>query len=239
MAWAGALAASVALVLWGASIASAGGPTSALVVAPALGETAGLYNGDREYGELERLLGPVDGAGDTRAEPADTVLDASHRVNVTWLVHDVSPWRIDQVYLASDGGTVWIRTSGDPSEAVHGRWHRAEQPAQLRALLRQLGVTDETPREGSSGSGPAPARTDGAEPAATDTAGPVASEADARAAEAGGGTDGWWALPGAAAGAVLALLLRPFAVRAPLRRAAARRESGPPREEGRQKLIDL
>jgi hypothetical protein len=54
----------------------------------------------------------------------------------------------------------------------------------------------------------------------------------AQSTGSGDGTDWWWALPGAAAGAVLALVLRPFAARLPLARLQG--EAGP-----RQELRDV
>ncbi|GAB2861027.1 hypothetical protein GCM10027074_30210 [Streptomyces deserti] len=226
----GALAASVALVVWGGSSASAGGPTSALVVSPGSGETASLHNNDTEYRELERLLGPLGGAG-TRTKPPEAVLEASHRINVTWLIHDVEPWRVDQVYVGNDsGGNVWIHTTSKPTESFDGLWHRARQPVPLRDLLTELGVMGEATHEDGSGSGvaPVPAQTDGARSSA---AGPAASATGTRAAAAEDGTDWWWALPGAAAGAGLALVLRPLAARM----ARTRRERA---AEPRQDVLD-
>ena len=64
-------------------------------------------------------------------------------------------------------------------------------------------------------------------------AGAVATEtAVARSSTADDGTEWWWALPGLAVGAVLALVLRPFALR--MRGDRVRRERGP-----RQELRDL
>ncbi len=64
---AAALTAALALIVWAASPASAGGPTSVLVVSPESQETASAYCSDKAYSELERLLGPV-GKG-TRERP--------------------------------------------------------------------------------------------------------------------------------------------------------------------------
>lgn len=71
-------------------------------------------------------------------------------------------------------------------------------------------------------SGPAP------EAAAPAEAAPAPRPAASRTSE---DTDWWWALPGGAAGAVMALTLRPFATRLPL--GGRKGESGP-----RQELLD-
>ncbi|GHB43817.1 hypothetical protein GCM10010377_38230 [Streptomyces viridiviolaceus] len=232
VALAGALAATLAVMVWGASSASAGGPTSVMLVSPESTETASLYYSDREYGELERLLGPV-GAG-SRTKPPEAGLGSARQINVTWLVHDVTPWRVDRVYAALDDRQVWIHTSTDVPGAMRGTWHRAERPDQLRALLKELGLTGKASPEGSSGIFPAPEETGGAVSggAVTDGSAAEAGASKAPAARAAGsadgGTDWWWAVPGAAAGAVLALVLRPHVSRIP---AELRRRRAEPRQE--------
>ncbi|MFE9023050.1 hypothetical protein ACFYNL_31390 [Streptomyces sp. NPDC007808] len=226
-AWTGTLAASLALVVVAASPAPAGGPTSALVVSPGSGETASLHYNDKEYEELQRLLGGIGGGEGTRTKPPEAVLESSRQINVTWLIHDVDPWRVDYVYLATDSQNIWVHTTTKPTGSFDGLWHRALKPAQLRQLLKELGVMGAS-GERPSGVAPAPARTGGG-PA--DTTAPVAPAAGPPVTRADEGTDAWWALPGAAAGAVLALVLRPFVSRIPAK--LRRRETGP-----RQELLD-
>jgi len=228
-AGAGALAVALSLMLWGAPSASAGGPTSVLVVSPESGETASLYYSDEEYGELERLLGPP-GVG-TRDKPPAANLLAARQINVTWLAHDVSPWRLDQVFPLADADAVWIHTADNVPESVNGRWHRTKNPAQLRALFRDLGVMGKTSGEGHA-IFPAPGQEAGGDTGAADAEAAGASASTGPAATADDGTQWWWALPGLAAGAVLALVLRPFALRMPWDR--VRREPGP-----RQELRDV
>ncbi|MBT2421464.1 hypothetical protein J7F01_26305 [Streptomyces sp. ISL-22] len=229
-AWTGTLAASLALVVWGASPAPAGGPTSALVVSPGSEETASLHYSDKEYEELQRLLGPLGGGEGTRTKPPEATLEAARRVNVTWLIHDVDPWRVDYVYLATSSRHIWIHTTTKPTGSFDGLWHQAQKPTQLRQLLKELGVMG-APSERTSemAPAPAPARTGGT---SSDTAAPVTPAVGASAARTDDGAGGWWALPGAAAGAALALALRPFVSRIPAR--LRRRESGP-----RQELLDV
>lgn len=240
----GALAAGLALTLWGAPLASAGGPTSVLVVSPESGETASLYYSDEEYGKLERLLGPR-GAG-TRSKPPEANLLAARQINVTWMAHDVSPWRLDQVFPAADSNEVWIHTAEHVPESVNGQWHRTSDPVQLRALLKDLGVMGETSGEGHAifpepkpDQEPEPEQgqdaRSGAGAADVGSADPGAAENSAsvvRPSAAAEGVQWWWALPGLVAGAVLALVLRPFVLR--MRWERLRRDPGP-----RQELRDV
>ncbi|MFI5677954.1 hypothetical protein [Streptomyces cellulosae] len=225
----GALAVTLALMVWGASGASAGGPTSVLVTSPASGEATARYHSDKEYRELERLLGPANSG--TPDKPPEADLTRARQINVTWLAHDISPWRLDRVFPVHGSGppTVWIHTAANMPDSTNGYWHRAEHASQLRALLIDLGVMGEISGEGYQGIFPAPWQSQ--TPAETP---PDETTTTVRVgvAEATDDTDWWWALPGAAAGAVLALALRPLAPRLPWGR--PRRERGP-----RQELRDL
>ncbi|MFE4581721.1 hypothetical protein [Streptomyces chartreusis] len=240
------MAAALALLVWGAAApASAGGPTSVLLVSPESTETASLYYSDKEYGQLERLLGSADQG--TRNKPPEAALEAARQINVTWMVHDVSPWRLDRVYPVDDGKDVWIHTASDLGSTTNGTWHRAHQPSGLRALLNKLGLMGKASSEGGAAIFPSDEEASGTDNGAQDS--PSAADETTSAASGSGsesesgsgagsapaasdGTDWWWALPGAAAGAVLALALRPLALRLPLDR--LRGEPGP-----RQELRDV
>ncbi|MFJ2948402.1 hypothetical protein ACIO8H_12275 [Streptomyces sp. NPDC087226] len=224
----GALAAGMALMVWGAAPASAGGPTSALVVSPESEETASVYYSDSEYGKLERLLGPV-GKG-TRARPPEDIRARERLINVTWMVHDVTPWRVDRILMAEAGQDAWIHTAERFNETPNGLWHRATDPSDLYKLLYSMGVMGEGTGTGSgSGIYPAPWETEQAEQAEP----AVAAPSETRAAPVkDDGTDWWWAIPGVVAGAGLALVLGPQARRLPLLR-GRERDSGP-----RQELLD-
>ncbi|MEU0407009.1 hypothetical protein ABZ307_04160 [Streptomyces griseorubiginosus] len=227
----GALAAELALTLWGAPLASAGGPTSVLVVSPESGETASLYYSDEEYGELQQLLGPP-GAG-TRTKPPEANLLAARQINITWMAHDVSPWRLDQVFPAADTNEVWIHTAEHVPESVNGQWHRTGNPTQLRSLLEDLGVMGATSGEGHAifpEPGPEPGQEQ--EQGAQSDAGAAENSASVVRSSAEAGVQWWWALPGLAAGAVLTLVLRPFVLR--MRWERLRRDPGP-----RQELRDV
>lgn len=231
----GALAATLALVLWGASPAFAGGPTSVLVVSPGSEETASLYYSDAEYGRLERLLGPSDRG--TRDKPPEADLASVRLVNVSWMLHDVTPWRVDRVFLGSVDGEVWIHTAAKLPETPNGVWHRAENPSDLHKLLYGLGVMGHTTETGpASDIYPAPWETEASgSTAGSDASGSGAEQGTAadpttRAASgAGTGTGWWWAIPGVVAGAALTLVLRPYVTRwPPIRR---RKEDPGPRQE--------
>ncbi|MGC9535382.1 hypothetical protein [Streptomyces sp. UG1] len=228
------LAVALALLLWGAaSPASAGGPTSVLLVSPESTQTASLYRSDKEYEELDQLLG-ARGKG-TRDKPPEANLTTARQINVTWMVHDVMPWRLDRVYPSHDEKDVWIHTAENLGNTANGIWHRAEHPTRLRALLTKLGLMGKPSPEGNKGIAPS-AGAPGTDEAAEGTEASPAQAAPGSEPGSGSGsddgTDWWWALPGAAAGAVLALLLRPFATR--LRLDRLRGEPGP-----RQELRDV
>ncbi|MFE9608584.1 hypothetical protein [Streptomyces sp. NPDC006012] len=229
----GVLAVLLGLLLWGASSAVAGGPTSVLVASPQSEEAAARYYSDKDYEQLQALLGP-EGKG-SRTMPPEAGLSSARQINVTWLAHDISPWRVDRVFpLDSPSREVWIHTAANLPTSGNGYWHQAEQPAQLRSLLGELGVTGKrTGQADYSGIFPAPWQ--------SDTPGPSAQEDENTTTVSistgteGDGTDWWWAIPGAAAGAALTLVLRRFLPRlapAALRRGS--REPGP-----RQELRDI
>src|SRR5215210_3464742 len=131
--------------------ASAGGPTSALLVNPGSGRTASLYISDSAYDGLAKLVG-VDGIGGSAGkaiQPPD-LADTATGVNVTWLIHDVEVWRVDRIYVTPDGGP-WIKTQtmldSSPDVASSGEsWHAAADGPALVALLERMGVFgDRTP----------------------------------------------------------------------------------------------
>ncbi|MGA5126609.1 hypothetical protein ACPCAG_25315 [Streptomyces pseudogriseolus] len=232
---AAALTATLALIVWAASPASAGGPTSVLVVSPESQETASAYWSDTAYSELERLLGPVDKG--TRERPPEAVSASARQFNVTWLVHDVTPWRVDRVFMTDAGQDAWIHTAERFNESPNGLWHRAEDPTHLYKVLYSLGVMGErTSAVPAPGIYPAPWETEQAAPGEDRAADAAVSETRAVAATDDAGTDWWWAAPGLAAGAVLALVLRPYALRgaAAVRDRRNRGDDGP-----RQQLLDI
>ena len=189
-------------VLFAAGTAQAGGPTSALLVSPSTDQAAAVYYSDAEYEQLNTLLGGY------APEPDPTATPTSHAggeyVTVTWLIHDVSVWRIDRIFLGAADGP-WIVTQmvdGDVGTGMYpggagdesGITHRSPDPAALQNLLSSFGLV-----------GPA-----GGEAAAFDAARVAAPVASANAAtietvpvDVRAGSPWWWALAGLAAGVLL------------------------------------
>ncbi|MFF3739559.1 hypothetical protein [Streptomyces sp. NPDC002566] len=235
VALAGALAMAFAAVVLGATASVAGGPTSVLLASPTSRETASLYSTDDDYSRLDTLLHDSGGARAGGAGPSKTDEMTGRMINITWLAHDVHPWRVDRVYwLTPDDRGIWISTSGEASSA--GAWHQPKDPARLRTLFTELGLMGGSAGTGSGG------RSDAAEGPAAGAAkassepSAAAGEPVTRSAATGSpalGTGWWWAIPGLALGLALG-----FGRTLLARRAAAPEGSGPPHEP-RQKLIDL
>ena len=121
----------VAAFWMGAAPAVAGGPTSVLLVAPESGMTASLYFTQPEYERLSSLVqGSATGSADRAGE-----YNNGPTVRLTWLIHDVGVWRVDEVFV-EDGSEPWIATRMSPDD---GRlpdqpvWHR---PADSRRGCR-------------------------------------------------------------------------------------------------------
>ncbi len=136
-----------------AGTAAAGGPTSAILVAPGFQHAAAIYQSDPEYQRLETLLAEP-AAGVSKAELPTTVpADGSGYVTVSWLIHDVAIWRIDRIFLAKNGDPLIVTQMVDGTAAsADGMYpgesgndtavkHRSSDPAALQALLDGLGLT--------------------------------------------------------------------------------------------------
>jgi hypothetical protein len=139
--------------------------------------------------------------------------------NVTWLVHDVSVWRVDRVDIHRDG-TVWVRTyevDFDPGTGIDWEseppWHQLSDAQAVIGVLNRLGVLDKTVVEFAED---------------TDTA-DTATVAGTTASGSGSSLGWWWMLPSVVVGVVVGIFGRPY-LAAHMRRRA---EPGP-----RQQLID-
>lgn len=223
--WAGVTGTALAAVLVGAGPATAGGPTSVMLVAPESGKAAAIYTSSPDYGTLDTSIGPVAGVSDPPAQ-ADVEGSGRRTITVTWLIHDVSVWRVDFVYLDAAGGP-WIhsRRAGDTGLPERGVWHHAAQPKILEALLDRMGLLSPDKGLGVSapdyplGSEEVPAVPS---PAPTAAAAPAAAD---------GPTDWWLSLPGLGAGLALGCAGTLLASRLISRRTP--RDPGP-----RQELVD-
>jgi hypothetical protein len=153
-------------------MSSAGGPTSVLLASPSGDAAAGLYYSDPDYDALSTLLGDVTAGSETvSVDPPPATANAPY-VTATWLIHDVSVWRIDRMFVLP-GDEVWIvsQSSWDgtltgegmfPGETGHANsiWHAAADGPTLAALLSKYGLTtgSERPEVGEL----VPAAVDGA-----------------------------------------------------------------------------
>jgi hypothetical protein len=159
--------------------AAAGGPTSVLLVAPGTGRTASLYTGQADYEALSGLVGDSGNASETTKAEEHAI---GNEVTATWLIHDVSVWRVDRIYLDAPGGP-WIatQTSVDGSGDIWSspvQWHNATQGKAVVGLLTRLGLlgdsaaVEPTPQAATTPTATEPAAA--TEPTAADRpAGPV------------------------------------------------------------------
>jgi hypothetical protein len=185
--------------------AFAGGPTSALLSVPGSGATASLYYTDADYDRLAALIG-VDGVGESGgAGAAGYSSGAGHEngpgVTVTWLIHDVMPWRVDRIYLSGPGAP-WIAsqvsTDGDVRWNSPVSWHQPSSGPQLVALLDKLGVGKAARTS---------ADVEGVPTAAAPTASADASSSRTPAlAQTSNASGIWWGLGGLVAGLLVSAL---------------------------------
>src|SRR5687767_15865093 len=102
------VALSVMSVAFAAVPASAGGPTSVLVVEPDTRAAASLYYTDAEYQALAGLVGAASESGIVgEVDRSGGAHEFRSGITMTWLLHDVAVWRVDRVYLTAKGGP-WI-----------------------------------------------------------------------------------------------------------------------------------
>jgi hypothetical protein len=159
----------------------AGGPTSVLVTHVGIG-AGGLYYSDEAYDALVRLLPAGETTG--RSTPPGGYSGADY--NLTWMIHDVMPWRWDRVHV--DGDTAWVSTTTTADAA--------EEWQELGSADRLVGLLD---RIVERGGGPAVVSPPDESTAAETPATQPASSADE--SESWFSLSGWrWLVPGALAG---------------------------------------
>ncbi len=137
--------------------ASAGGPTSVLIVEPDTRvATSRLYT-DAEYGALASLVGVNDESGLVgEVDKTGREHQMGSMVTLTWLIHDVTVWRADRIFLEAAGGP-WISTQLVRNDVGHVSnspvtWHTAADGPELTALLGRMGFGPEA--EAAAGSAP-------------------------------------------------------------------------------------
>lgn len=128
------LAVVAVLFAFTAAPAHAGGPTSVLLSAPP--SVAAFGYDDPEYDQLQTLTEPA--AGETRGQHS-----IGRFVRATWLIHDMSVWRIDIIYPDAPGGP-WILSENTLRGAgpITPTWHQVANPAKLKQLLSDLKLLD-------------------------------------------------------------------------------------------------
>ena len=150
------LASVAGLLVLSVPSAVAGGPTSVLIADYETGRAAAALNGSAAYTELQSILGDENAPAASGTPPAD-VTESGAGVRLVWLIHDVSPWRIDNVHVV--GGDVWVETyvdtSGTDPYAASPTWHQPARGADLVTNLTDLGVLG-SGTSGAGGSAPAP-----------------------------------------------------------------------------------
>ena len=194
--------------------AQAGGPTSVLMVVPGTGQTASLYTGDPDYEALASTVGAFSASGAATGKVDGTGEHAvGTGVTLTWLIHDVTVWRVDRVYLDAKGGP-WISTQVDHTGTgiwdKPETWHTAVDGTVLADLLDRHGVDGVTGTDAAADE-TSPVQPDAAvvpdAPAATDTTGNGSTGSSEQAAESSGSRAGMlgWGLGGLALGVALTL----------------------------------
>jgi hypothetical protein len=139
------LAAILSLVSWfaGAQAASAGGPTSVLLASPRNGRVAALYHTDAGYERLVAALEAYEVNTGSTTRPSSITNDFGNEIRLTWLIHDMTIWRIDRVHITAEDG-VWIETvvQTDGSDLLEqpAKWHRAVDANALTAVLGKAGL---------------------------------------------------------------------------------------------------
>jgi hypothetical protein len=172
--------------------AAAGGPTSVVLSEPGTGRMAALHASGTDYTELANYVGAFGTPGGSA--PSEKPTQSGPLITMTWLIHDVSPWRVDRVYLG--GGEVWLATQtsmeGDLGSQTE-TWKQVSDREGLLALLTKVGVNPLD--RGPAASAPAAAPAEASAPAPATAPPAAAPDADPQ---------GWtWALVGLVAGAVL------------------------------------
>jgi hypothetical protein len=200
----GALA--VGLLVLGATPALAGGPTSVLIVNYDGSRAAAALTGSQDYEDLVKSLDALS-SEPPRGETAAPSAFMGTEIRLTWLDHEVNPWRLDALRL--DGDQVWVNTvvswEGDLFDHP-GVWHRPADEALLRATLTSMGILGPiTPASGSSTPRDLPAATAGDVSPARPVPGGSATAGSSPSAGAAGSASGpAWAL---AATGLVGLLL--------------------------------
>jgi hypothetical protein len=186
-----------ASVVFTGGVASAGGPTSVLISSSSTERATAIYHSHPSYNVLDAAL------HNGKSVPAPA-REQWNFITATWLIHDISIWRIDRIHLDAPGGPL-VGTqdvgSGEPlppgltpgqTSGPTISWRQVNDGTTLRALLDELGIIGSTP----------PARTAAPVPAGASSLQPPAAEQPPAA-----DTGWWWGAAGLVAGVAATLLV--------------------------------
>jgi hypothetical protein len=183
--------------------AVAGGPTSVLLSAPSVPRVVATGYEDKTYNDLTELIQSTDRA---TAGNGGTSHESGEFIRATWLIHDMSVWRLDVIYPQAANGP-WIATTtidenGRMSETPV--WHRSSDWVKLLKLLDTLGLVG-----GKHGvSGPTNlSSNDGTQTTTTPAEQPVVQQPVETVKAQPGILTGWrWAIPGFVMGALIVVV---------------------------------
>jgi hypothetical protein len=203
-----AIVAVLVVALSGVMPAAAGGPTSVLLSAPSVPRVVATGYEDKAYNDLTELIRSTDAGGKA---------DTSHQhesgefIRATWLIHDMSVWRLDVIYPQAENGP-WIATTVMDENGKLPEmpvWHRSADPAKMLKLLDALGLLGGKHGE----SGPTNLSwNDGTQTTTAPAEQPVVQQPvvqqPVETVKAQPGTlTGWrWAIPGFVLGAIIAVV---------------------------------
>jgi hypothetical protein len=166
---------------------------------------AAALTGSQHYEDLVKSLDALSGEP-PRGETAEPTAFMGTEIRLTWLIHDVTPWRLDALRL--DGDQIWVNTvvswEGDLFDHP-GVWHRPADEALLRATLTSMRILGPA----ASPSGPstprdlAAATADDASPAHLVPGDPATSGSTPGAGAAGSASPPAWALAATGLGGLL------------------------------------
>ncbi|MFJ9249240.1 hypothetical protein [Streptomyces sp. NPDC101776] len=191
-------------------------PDLALVVAGGTGRTEAWRSGESSFARLWTLLQPTYAGTERVSQEWEAGRYPAVRITVVWGLTGVGGWPRTS---RAPGGDVAVEREDQLFVAGDGTpWVRTDPAPEvadddIRWHRAPREVFSQWERAGLLGETGAGGRVVGGRHGSVGPAGPA-----------------WWAVAGVAVGVGGTLLIR---------RAAARREAGPPREEPRQELIDL
>jgi hypothetical protein len=189
----------IVLSAWVAVPAQAGGPTSVMLSAPGIPKVVATGYQDAKYATLMQSVGMQ-----AKDHPGWKEGSVTRVIRATWLIHDMSVWRLDMIYPDAEGGP-WVATwENDSSGKLPDKpiWHPAADGVALTKVLGELGLLSQKGYEANDSTA-----NDGATPEVAVTDDVPATAAAAATTSDSNAFTGWrWAVPGALVGAVLALV---------------------------------